>query len=71
MTNRKTLEAMLTALRVHPTELTGQPWAPPDAVGTEAHAWLMVPTDPARDECDTDLLGELRFVSAPQRRNQR
>ncbi|MGH3770613.1 MAG: helix-turn-helix domain-containing protein [Pseudonocardiaceae bacterium] len=40
--NRKTLEAMVTALRVHPTELSGQPWMTPgDAVGSEAHAGLM------------------------------
>ncbi|MGH3770605.1 MAG: helix-turn-helix domain-containing protein [Pseudonocardiaceae bacterium] len=40
--SRRTLEAMATVLRVHPTELTGQPWAPRDAVGAEAHAGLMV-----------------------------
>jgi transcriptional regulator with XRE-family HTH domain len=26
VTNRNTLEAMASALRVHPSELTGQPW---------------------------------------------
>jgi transcriptional regulator with XRE-family HTH domain len=26
VTNRNTLEAMASALRVHPTELIGQPW---------------------------------------------
>lgn len=41
VTNRKTLEAMVTALRVHPTELSGQPWTPHDAAGAEAHAGLM------------------------------
>ncbi|MGH3721661.1 MAG: helix-turn-helix domain-containing protein [Pseudonocardiaceae bacterium] len=40
--SRRTLEAMATVLRVHPTELTGQPWAPRDAVSSEAHAGLMV-----------------------------
>jgi transcriptional regulator with XRE-family HTH domain len=39
--NRATLEAMASALRVHPTELTGQPWAPRDAVGAEAQAGLL------------------------------
>ena len=39
--NRKTLEAMVTALRVHPTELSGQPWITPrDATGAEAHTGL-------------------------------
>jgi transcriptional regulator with XRE-family HTH domain len=38
---RRTLEAMAGALRVHPTELTGQPWAPRDAVGAEAQAGLL------------------------------
>ena len=37
--NRETLEAMAGALRVHPTELTGQPWAPLDA--PERHAGLV------------------------------
>jgi transcriptional regulator with XRE-family HTH domain len=37
VTNRNTLEAMATALRVHPTEFSGQPWTPKDAVGPEAH----------------------------------
>ncbi len=39
--NRRTLEAMAHTLRVHPTDLTGQPWAPPDLVGSEAHAGLI------------------------------
>jgi transcriptional regulator with XRE-family HTH domain len=37
---RRTLEAMASALRVHPAELTGQPWTPRDAVGAEAQAGL-------------------------------
>jgi transcriptional regulator with XRE-family HTH domain len=41
VTNRKTLEAMASALRVHPTELTGQPWTPHDADDADAHAGLM------------------------------
>ncbi|MGH3721954.1 MAG: helix-turn-helix domain-containing protein [Pseudonocardiaceae bacterium] len=40
--SRRTLEAMATVLRVHPTELSGQPWAPRDAVSSEAHAGLLV-----------------------------
>ncbi|MGH3770972.1 MAG: helix-turn-helix domain-containing protein [Pseudonocardiaceae bacterium] len=39
--SRRTLEAMATVLRVHPTELSGQPWAPTDAVSSEAHAGLL------------------------------
>ncbi|HWR48103.1 MAG TPA: hypothetical protein VN327_10905, partial [Pseudonocardiaceae bacterium] len=38
--NLRTLEAMAGALRVHPSELTGQPWAPQDSVGAEAEAGL-------------------------------
>jgi transcriptional regulator with XRE-family HTH domain len=39
--NRRTLEAMAGVLRVHPSELTGQPWAPRDLVSSEAHAGLI------------------------------
>jgi len=38
--SRHMLEAMARALRVHPTELTGQPWPPQDLVSSEAHAGL-------------------------------
>jgi transcriptional regulator with XRE-family HTH domain len=40
ITNRKTLEAMAGALRVHPAELAGQPWTPADPVGANAQARL-------------------------------
>jgi transcriptional regulator with XRE-family HTH domain len=40
VTNRKTLEAMAGALRVHPSELTEQPWTRQDPTGAEAHAGL-------------------------------
>jgi transcriptional regulator with XRE-family HTH domain len=40
VTKRMTLEAMAGALRVHPAELTGQPWTPVDPVGAEAQAGL-------------------------------
>jgi hypothetical protein len=39
--NRHILEAMTHALRVHPSQLTGQPWAPTDHVSSEAHAGLI------------------------------
>ncbi len=39
VTNRRTLEAMASALRVHPSELTGQPWTPQDVAGAEAR-WV-------------------------------
>ncbi len=39
--SRHMLEAMARALRVHPIELTGQPWAPRDVVSSEAHAGLI------------------------------
>ncbi len=38
--SRHMLEAMARAVRVHPIELTGQPWAPQDVVSSEAHAGL-------------------------------
>ncbi len=41
VTNRHMLEAMARALRVHPTELAGQPWPPRDVVSSEAHAGLI------------------------------
>jgi transcriptional regulator with XRE-family HTH domain len=40
VTNRNTLEAMAGALRVHPSELTEQPWTRQDVAGAEAHAGL-------------------------------
>lgn len=40
VTSRRTLEALALTLRVSPTELTGQPWAPVDQVSSEAHAAL-------------------------------
>jgi transcriptional regulator with XRE-family HTH domain len=36
VTNFRTLEAMAGALRVHPSELTGQPWTTQNAAGAEA-----------------------------------
>ena len=41
VTNRNTLEAMASALRVHPGELTGQPWTPQDPVSADAQAGLL------------------------------
>ncbi len=53
--NRRTLEAMAGALRVHPTELTGQPWTPQDLAGAETHAGLLaIATALARYELGTD-----------------
>jgi transcriptional regulator with XRE-family HTH domain len=40
VTSRKTLEAMAGALRVHPSELTGQPWTRQDVVSAGADAVL-------------------------------
>jgi transcriptional regulator with XRE-family HTH domain len=40
VTNRKTLEAMASALRVHPSELTAQPWTRQDARHAAAQAGL-------------------------------
>lgn len=59
--NRRTLEAMAAALRVSPTELTGQPWAPQDPAGADAHAGLVaIETALERYELGTDPGGELR-----------
>jgi transcriptional regulator with XRE-family HTH domain len=41
VTNRRTLEAMASALRVHPTELTGQPWTSQNPAGADAQAGLL------------------------------
>ena len=41
VTNRTTLEALAGALRVHPAELTGQPWTSQDLASPDAHAGLM------------------------------
>ncbi|MGH3811703.1 MAG: helix-turn-helix domain-containing protein, partial [Pseudonocardiaceae bacterium] len=40
VTSRRTLEAMASALRVHPSELTGQPWTQRDARHADAQAGL-------------------------------
>ncbi|MDQ3764204.1 MAG: helix-turn-helix domain-containing protein [Actinomycetota bacterium] len=40
VTKRSTLEAMAGALRVHPAELIGQPWAPRDPADADAQAGL-------------------------------
>jgi transcriptional regulator with XRE-family HTH domain len=40
VTKRSTLETMADALRVHPAELTGQPWTPQDPVGADMQAGL-------------------------------
>ncbi|MGH3800898.1 MAG: helix-turn-helix domain-containing protein [Pseudonocardiaceae bacterium] len=40
VTKRSTLEAMASSLRVHPTDLTGQPWTHRDEAGAEAHTGL-------------------------------
>src|SRR5262249_35805808 len=39
--SRRTLEAMATALRVHPADLTGQPWAVRDTEGIDTEAALV------------------------------
>lgn len=41
ITNRRTLEAMAGALRVHPIELTEQPWSSQDPVGLDAQDDLL------------------------------
>jgi transcriptional regulator with XRE-family HTH domain len=55
VTNRKTLEAMVTVLRVHPTELSGQPWTPQNALGSTTPAGLVaIETALERYELGTD-----------------
>ncbi|MGH3781953.1 MAG: helix-turn-helix domain-containing protein [Pseudonocardiaceae bacterium] len=52
---RRTLEAMAEALRVHPAELTGQPWTPQDPAGADMGATLMgIETALERYELGTD-----------------
>ncbi|MGH3770616.1 MAG: helix-turn-helix domain-containing protein [Pseudonocardiaceae bacterium] len=63
--SRRTLEAMATVLRVHPTELSGQPWAPRDAVGSEAHAGLMV-IETALERCELGSDPELPVRDWPE-----
>jgi transcriptional regulator with XRE-family HTH domain len=41
VTSRRTLEAIAGALRVHPAELTGQPWTPQDPAGADTQAGLL------------------------------
>jgi transcriptional regulator with XRE-family HTH domain len=41
VTNRKTLETMADALRVHSTELTGQPWTSQDPADADVQAGLL------------------------------
>jgi transcriptional regulator with XRE-family HTH domain len=53
--NRRTLEAMAGALRVHPAELTGQPWTPQDPVSADVQAGLLaIETVLERYELGTD-----------------
>jgi transcriptional regulator with XRE-family HTH domain len=53
--NRRTLEAMAGALRVHPAELTGQPWTPQDPASADAQASLLaMETALERYELGTD-----------------
>ncbi len=40
VSKRATLEAIVRALQVHPSELTEQPWTPKDPVGAQAQAGL-------------------------------
>ncbi|MGH3720153.1 MAG: hypothetical protein ACRDRI_15180 [Pseudonocardiaceae bacterium] len=65
MNSRRTLEAMATALRVHPTELSGQPWAPREAVSSEAHAGLMA-IETALELCELGTDPELPVRAWPE-----
>ncbi|MGH3671106.1 MAG: helix-turn-helix domain-containing protein, partial [Pseudonocardiaceae bacterium] len=52
---RTTLEAMASALRVHPADLIGAPWSPQDPGGGEAQAGLdAIETALERYELGTD-----------------
>ena len=58
---RATLEAMASALRVHPAELTGQPWASHDPAGEGAQAGLTaIETALERYELGVDPGGSVR-----------
>ncbi|MGH3814541.1 MAG: helix-turn-helix domain-containing protein [Pseudonocardiaceae bacterium] len=55
VTSRRTLDAMAGALRVHPCELTGQPWTRQDVASAEAHTRLTgIETALARYELGVD-----------------
>ncbi|MGH3693069.1 MAG: helix-turn-helix domain-containing protein [Pseudonocardiaceae bacterium] len=55
VTSPTTLEAMTSSLRVHPSELTGQPWTRHDLTSAEAHARLTgIQTALARYELGVD-----------------
>jgi transcriptional regulator with XRE-family HTH domain len=59
--NRRTLEAMASALRVHPAELTGQPWVSQDPAGEGAQAGLtVIETALERYELGLDPGGSVR-----------
>jgi hypothetical protein len=65
VTNRRTLEVMASALRVHPTELTGQPWTPQDPGGADAQAGL-VAIDTALERYELGVDPEVPVRAWPQ-----
>jgi hypothetical protein len=70
VTNRRTLEAMADALRVHPTELTGQPGTPLDAADADAQAGLLA-IDTALERYELGVDPEQNaYVRLPQRRQE-
>lgn len=56
---------MAGALRVHPTELTGQPWVPQDVVSSDAHAGLIA-METALERYDLSVDPELPVRAWPE-----
>ncbi|MGH3693474.1 MAG: helix-turn-helix domain-containing protein [Pseudonocardiaceae bacterium] len=63
--NRNILDAMTHALWVHPSQLTGQPWAPTDHVSSEAHAGL-IGIEIALDRYELEIDPQVPVRSWPQ-----
>ncbi|MGH3547979.1 MAG: helix-turn-helix domain-containing protein, partial [Pseudonocardiaceae bacterium] len=65
VSTRHTLEAMAGALRVHPIELTGQPWTSQDPAGADGQAGLLT-IDTALERYELGVDPEVPVRSWPQ-----
>jgi transcriptional regulator with XRE-family HTH domain len=70
VTSRKTLEAMASALRVHPTELTGQPSTPDPASADTQAGLLAIDTALERYELGVDPEVPVRPLAADPGRSR-
>jgi transcriptional regulator with XRE-family HTH domain len=62
---RKTLDAITSALRIHPTELTGQPWTPQDPASAQGPA-VLVAIDTALERYSLGVDPQLPVRAWPQ-----